>query len=81
MNDKKVYYYNDELNDEFSGADITPRVIDKNYKFIHKNPLWDFWSFIIQNFLSMPLKVLYGKLKFKIKYVGKEKIKECKNEG
>lgn len=81
MKSKKIYYYRDELNDEFSGADITPRVIDKNYKFIHKNPLWDLCSLIIQNILSMPLKVLYGKLKFRIKYVGKEKLKECKNEG
>jgi len=30
MNSKKVIYYKDELNDEFSGAKITPRVIDIN---------------------------------------------------
>lgn len=34
---KQVYYYKDELNDEFSGAKITPRIIDENYKYIHKN--------------------------------------------
>lgn len=81
MKNKKIYYYRDELNDEFSGANITPRVIDKNYKFIHKNPLWNFWSFLIQNFLSMPIKVLYGKLKFRIKYVGREKLKSSKDDG
>ena len=31
---KQVYYYKDELNDEFSGAKITPRIIDENYKYI-----------------------------------------------
>ena len=73
---KQVYYYKDELNDEFSGAEITPRIIDENYKYIHKNPLWDFCSFLLQNVLSMPIKLIYGKFKLKIKYIGKEnKIK------
>ena len=81
MKKKQIYYYKDELNDEFSGANIIPRVIDKNYKYIHKNPLWDFCSFLMQNLLSMPIKVLYGKLKFRIKYVGKEKLKQYKKDG
>lgn len=81
MKSKKINYYKDELNDEFSGAEITPRVIDGNYKYIHKNPLWDFVSFLLQNVLSMPIKVLYGKLKFRIKYIGKEKLKQYKNDG
>ena len=81
MKSNKVNYYKDELNDEFSGAKITPRVIDENYKYIHKNPLWDFSSFLLQNIFSMPIKVLYGKLKFRIKYIGKEKLKQYKKDG
>lgn len=80
MNSKKVIYYKDELNDEFSGAKITPRVIDENYKYTH-NFLWDFCSWIFQNILSMPIKIGYAKFKFKIKYIGKEKIKKYKKEG
>ena len=30
---KKVFYYKDELNDEFSTAKIEPRIIDENYKY------------------------------------------------
>lgn len=80
MKSKKINYYKDELNDEFSGANITPRVIDENYKYIHKNPLWNLTSFLLQNVLSMPIKILYGKIKFKIKYIGKEKLKKYKND-
>lgn len=80
MKSKKINYYKDELNDEFSEAKITPRVIDENYKYIHKNPLWDFASFLLQNIISMPIKILYGKIKFKIKYIGKEKIKKYKKD-
>lgn len=81
MQNKKVLYYQDELNDEFSTAKITPRTIDENYKYIHKNPLWNMASYLLQNVLSMPIKVLYSKIKFKIQYVGKEKLKPYKNEG
>ena len=80
MKSKQIYYYKDELNDEFSGAEITPRIIDENYKYIHRNPLWDFCSFLLQNVISMPIKLLYGKLKLKIKYVGKEKLKPYKKD-
>ena len=77
---KEVIYYKDELNDEFSKAKIVPRVIDENYKYLH-HKLWDFASICMQNFLSMPIKILYSKIKFRIKYVGKEKLKHYKNTG
>ena len=80
MKTKEVIYYKDELNDEFSKAKIVPKVIDENYKYIH-HKLWDFASFCMQNFLSMPIKILYSKMKFRIKYVGKEKLKPYKNTG
>ena len=80
MEPKKTIYYNDELNDEFSKAEIKPRIIDEKYNY-NKNPLWDFCSLIIQNIISMPIKVLYAKIKFRIKYIGKEKFKKCKNTG
>lgn len=78
--EKKIIYYNDELNDEFSIPKIEARVIDENYKYKH-NIIWDFCSYIMQNFISMPIKILYQKIKFRLKYVGKEKLKKCKNQG
>ncbi|MBP3256062.1 MAG: 1-acyl-sn-glycerol-3-phosphate acyltransferase [Clostridia bacterium] len=81
MEDKKIIYYEDELNDEFSEAKITPRRIDENYKYFHKNPFWNFCSFMMQNFVSMPIKYFDLKLKFKHKYIGKEKFKQCKKTG
>ena len=80
MKDVKVIYYNDELNDEFSKAKIKAKKIDEKYKYI-KSPLWNFMSFIFQNILSMPLKILYPKIKFRIEYKGKEKLKTYKNKG
>lgn len=80
MNYKKVIYYKDELNDEFSEAVITPKRIDEKYKYEH-NFLWEICSYLIQNVFSMPIKVGYEKIKFSLKYVGKEKFKKCKKQG
>lgn len=80
MKEKRIIYYSDELNDEFSSAEITPIKIDKNYKYRH-NKLWDIISSITQNILSMPIKIGYTKIKFKIQYIGKEKLKEYKKQG
>lgn len=81
MKQEKIIYYKDELNDEFSTAKITPRKIDENYKYIHKNIIWNITAFFLQNILSVPIKFLYAKIKFKIKYVGKEKLKPYKKQG
>lgn len=80
MKEQKIIYYKDELNEEFSTAKITPRVIDENYKYI-RNPFWDIISLIFQNVLSMPIKYLYAKIKFRIKFIGKEKLRAYKNKG
>ncbi len=81
MKEKKVIYYKDELNDEFSEAKITPRIIDESYVYEHKNPLWNFASLALQNVVSMPIKILYSKLKFRQEYIGKEKIKKYRKTG
>ena len=77
----KVIYYSDELNDEFSEKKIETKKIDKNYKYVHKNPLWNLCSYLVQNIFSVPIKNLYSSIKFKIKYVGKEKLKPYKKQG
>ena len=80
QNEKNVIYYNDELNDEFSKAKIIPRKIDGRFKY-NKSAFWEFWSFLIQNVLSMPIKILYLKIKFNHKYIGTEKLKKYRKEG
>ena len=80
QNEKNVIYFNDELNDEFSKAKIIPRKIDGRFKY-NKSAFWEFWSFLIQNVLSMPIKILYLKIKFNHKYIGTEKLKKYRKAG
>ena len=81
MKEQKVIYYKDELNDEFSEAKIEPREIDEHYKYIHKNPIWNICSYLVQNVFSIPIKVGYAKIKFKFKVMGKEKLSPYKKQG
>lgn len=80
MKKEKVIYYSDELNEEFAPPKIKARKIDANYKY-SKGIIFEVCSYFLQNVLSMPIKVGYSKLKFGLKYVGKEKLKEFKNTG
>jgi len=80
MKEEKIFYYKNELEDEFSSAKITPRVIDENYKYNHKNLFWNLGN-IILNWILWPVKILILKIKFRIKYIGKEKLKNYKNTG
>ena len=76
----KIIYYTDECHEEFSGVSIVPKRIDENYHYFHGR-MWDFLSFLMQNILSLPIKFVYAKVKFRIKFVGREKFKCCKDRG
>ena len=75
MDKRKIIYYEDELNDEFSVAVINPRRIDADYKYIHTSPFKKFTHFFWYRIVATPLAFLYTKLKFGHRCVGREKLK------
>lgn len=81
MDKRKVIYYTDELNDEFSLAEITPRVIDKSYVYDHtsifKKFTRVFWYWIV----FFPIAFFYVKIKFHHKVVNQRVIKPYKKSG
>ena len=81
MDKRKVIYYTDELNDEFSTAQITPRRIDENYVYIY-NSLWKkithyFWYRVI----ATPVAFCYVKFVFHQKTVNRRLFRKCKKQG
>ena len=74
VENQKVIYYKDELNDEFSEVKIESIKIDEKYKYFHKSPIWRGCAYWIQHIITVPFKFIYAKLKFRIKYIGKEKL-------
>lgn len=80
MIDPKVYYYDDELEDEFSEAEITPRKIDGTYSYLGGigrkigRCIW-------YHMLAKPIAFLFLKLKYRHKIVNKECLKKAEGTG
>lgn len=81
LDKRKVIYYDDELNDEFSVAQITPKRIDESYKYIHTSIFKRFTRFFWYRVVATPLAFLYTKVFFCHTVMGREKLKEYKNTG
>lgn len=77
MDKRKVIYYSDELHDEFSTAQITPRVIDGSYKY-ERNPLLRFFWY---RMIATPLALFYVKCVLHERAVGREKLKPFRGTG
>ena len=75
----KIVYYEEELKDEFSKKKIIPRKIDGSFPY-QKSFFFEVVSTLCQNVFSMPIKILYLKMKFRHKFIGKEKIKKYKKD-
>ena len=78
---RKIIYYSDELNDEFSKAQITPIRIDGKYVYCHDRAVEKLASFFWYRIIFTPIAYSYSKLCFGHKTVGKSKLSKCKGKG
>lgn len=76
---EQVFYYTDELNDDFAGFERIPLTIDEHYKYQH-NFLWKMVSTIVYRVIMTPIAYLYMKIKFRFKVVNKKLLKQCHKE-
>lgn len=76
--DRKVIYYEDELNDDFAKEQIDPVIIDENYKYIHKNPIWNITACILYRLVVSFPAYLYSKIKFRLKVKNRKALKKVK---
>lgn len=81
MEKRKVIYYTDELNEEFSLAEITPKKIDENYVYCHDSLFKKITHFFWYRIIATPLAFLYTKLKFAHKAEGVKKLRPFKKNG
>lgn len=75
---QKVIYYSDEINEDFFGMDIQRNKVDHTYKYIHKNPVWHFCSFVLYYIIAVPLVCIYSVLILRIRFVNKKALKQIK---
>lgn len=81
MDKRKVIYYTDELNDEFSTAVITPKKIDGSYRYVHTSLFKRFTRFFWYRIVATPIAFFYTKIAFRRKIVGKECLRPYKKTG
>ncbi len=79
--EQKVIYYTDELNDEFSAAQITPRVIDGSYDYLPGGAWKRVTHFFWYRVVATPLAWVFLKLKFRHKVIGRDVLKQAKDTG
>lgn len=80
MYEKRIIYYKDELNDEFSAAQINTKKIDEKYNYeggVFRNIARIFFYYI----LAKPMAYIYLKIKYHHKIVNKECLKKAKETG
>ncbi len=78
---RNIFYYKDELNDDFALENIKPIDINSDYKYIHENILWRISSFVIYRLIALPIAFIYSKLIFGLKFENKEVLKKIKDTG
>lgn len=77
---KKVFFFKDKLNDDFSGTRIKTKDVDENFKFIHKNPIWRFFAFIIYYIIAVPILWIHAIFFKRVKIVNKKALKKLKKQ-
>ena len=75
--DKPVFYYDDELNNDFAGTNISQKEVDEKFRFIHTNPLWKACSFVLYYIIAWPLVWFYERVLLGVRFVNRKAVKKC----
>lgn len=82
MTKEKVIYYEDDVNEEHSGHKFKiKRQVDKSYKYLTKNPIAKFFTFIAYRVIATPIAFIYSKLVKHITYKNTKVLKQVKGSG
>ncbi len=76
----KIYYYKDEINDDFASTNgkINTNVVDKNYKYSNNNIFWKICSFFIYRIIVTPIIWVFTKFYLGIKIKNRKAIRSVK---
>lgn len=81
MDKRKIIYYENELTDEFSRAQITPRAIDGSYVYLHDSRWKRFTHFFWYRVVAHPLAWIYTKAAFRHRIVHRSCLTPYRGSG
>ncbi len=68
---RRVIYYSDEMNDEFSSAVIKPRRIDGSYRYGGETPAWRAARLFWYRIVAFPVAAVFLKVRYGHRIVGR----------
>lgn len=80
-NNKRIQYYKDLKNDDFSGTHIKVKPLSEKYKYLHKNPFWHIAANFIYFIIAKPLFLFITTFICHQKYANKKVMKDAKKTG
>ena len=75
----RVYYYADELNDDFAGTHITAKKLPPDYKYVPQGKGWNAARFFVYKLFATQVIMLAGAVL--VRYKNKRVLRGYKNGG
>ena len=78
---KKIVYYTDPLIDDFSGTKIKQKPLKDNFKYVNKNPVWNFLAWFFYYFIALPLGLIFCIVKLRPIFRNRMVLWKCRKRG
>lgn len=75
---KKIFYYNDELTDDFGTSVKKIKPLPEDYVYASKNPFFRAFSFVLYRMVARPVAWIYIKVRFHHRFVGRSAARKIK---
>lgn len=79
--DERIIYYNDELNDDFSGLDVEVKPLGEGYRYMHRSWLFKAFEFVFYYVIMIPVVYMLQKVYSHQKFANRKVLKQTKKEG
>lgn len=76
---KKVFYYDDAVNDDFAGTNIKKSVVDEHFEYIRDGVLWKICAFIAYYIIAFPLVWFFQRVILGLRFENKDAVKLCRD--
>lgn len=73
----EIRYYTDERRDDLSGIERRSVRIDGSYRYLHQSLLWRLAECLVYRVIMTPIAALWCRLKYRVRIVGREKLRAC----
>ena len=78
---EKIIYYQDELNDDFSGLSIHTRPLGEGYRYIRNGRIFRIFEFLFYYGIMIPVVYLLQKLYNHQKFANRKVLRQAKKSG